>query len=357
MGDYDFDFEDIGSGAEAIRDTGAEVLGTGAGSNLTGYASWAPTTTGGGDGGGFWSNLWGGLKDFGAGAKGALVGAGSLASAALPIAGLGTSILGVMAARDAAQQLGRQSQRASAAQDVQLQSARQAQALAPKVEPLATKVEALAPKVEAFEPDFRRVAGEIGAIAPKQDLVASRLQTTAEPLTSFGTKLLEAASLGKIPEAEQAEIDNWARQAKMQVSDYFTRAGLGDSTMLIEQLKWIDQQAVAMKGSRLDAEKKLGISAQQIGAGVIGAQSDVYGAEGVTRGREADVLGRGADVLRGAAATYGGAANILGTEGNILAGAGAQAGSAAQAAERDEEMLAQLIAAAQQQIARLSASR
>ena len=110
--------------------------------------------------------------------------------------------------------------------------------------------------------------------------------------------------------------------------------------MLRDALDDLEMEALAMKGGRLDAAKKLGITSLEAGGRATGAESDVLSGAASTYTRAGDVLSR-------AGQTYG-------VGGNILGGAGQTAGSAAQSAASEEKMLADLIANVQRQIQALT---
>jgi hypothetical protein len=197
-------------------------------------------------------------SNVGSGLRNAIGTFGDIAKVALPIANIGTGIMGGIASSRAASAAADNAKTARRAADIQASS-------------------------------------------------AERAAAAAAPLTNFGEAQLKAATAGQIPEAEQAMIDEWVRGAKQQAMDYLARSGQGDSSTMQDWAAWIDKQAVAMKGSALGNAKASGVGALTAGAGA----------------------------LTGAAGAAGGAASSAGAQGG---------------------QLEQLIAAANQQLARLSAS-
>ena len=272
---------------------------------------------GDGGGGGFdWSKIGQGFKD-----------AGGIAKAVMPLLGLGTGIAGTVSSINAMKGAGKAAKTREEAIRTQMESAKRAQDLAPKVEPIAE--------------DLRALADPLTALVPRQTGVADRLRAdVATPLTAFGRSTLDLAERGELSPAEQAQIDKSLQAARAQLQDYFARAGLGDSQMLRDALDDLEMEALAMKGGRLDAAKKLGITSLEAGGRATGAESDVLSGAASTYTRAGDVLSR-------AGQTYG-------VGGNILGGAGQTAGGAAQSAASEEKMLADLIANVQRQIQALT---
>ena len=148
---------------------------------------------------------------------------------------------------------------------------------------------------------------KVAATAGKrQDEIARTAAAAAQPLTSYGKTQLDAATQGRVPDAERARIEEWKAAALHQVRDYLARAGLGDSEALLQWTNYIERQAKAMEAGAITQEAQLGISAS-------------------------------------------------GTAGNILAGAAGAEGQVAGRATQESASLDQLIAQSNQQLARLSA--
>lgn len=105
---------------------------------------------------------------------------------------------------------------------------------------------------------------------------AQQMQREAtQPLTQFGTKELQRAEAGQVDPAVQAQIDQWAQNAKLQAKQWFEHNKIGDSTMMESVLRDIDQKAVAMKAGNLQLMEQMGVGAlgQAAGAATQGAQT------------------------------------------------------------------------------------
>lgn len=114
----------------------------------------------------------------------------------------------------------------------------------------------------------------------RQEQIAGQAQTVAQPIAAFGQEELTKAGAGQIPTAIQAQIDLWLQGAKQKVQDYAARSGQGDSAQLVSWMNWLDQQAEAMKASALEREQALGIQAGGTAGGVLGAAAGAAGGAG-----------------------------------------------------------------------------
>lgn len=118
--------------------------------------------------------------------------------------------------------------------------------------------------------------------AAEQTRVARAGQQMAEralaPMTAFGEDAIARAQAGEIPEAQQAEIDQWAAAAKQQARDYLARAGQGDSSALRDWEDWIDARAVAMRNTALQGITSQGLDA--LGGAASGGTAIAQGATG-----------------------------------------------------------------------------
>ena len=139
----------------------------------------------------------------------------------------------------------------------------------------------------------------------RQAGIAKTAEAAAAPVRAFGEQELTQAAAGKIDPAIEKQIQLWVQGAKQKAQDYAARSGQGDSQQLVDWLNWIEQMGEAMRTQAIQGEQGLGITAE-------------------------------------------------GTAGNILGvGAGA-AGGAGAAAAGQQTSLAALIAAANQEIAKIS---
>lgn len=139
----------------------------------------------------------------------------------------------------------------------------------------------------------------------RQAGIAKEAQAAAGPVRAFGERQLGQAAAGKVDPAMEAQIAQWVQGAKQKAQDYAARSGQGDSQQLVEWLSWIDQMGEAMRMQALQGEQQLGLTAE-------------------------------------------------GTAANILGVAGGAAGGAGSAAAGQQGSIAQLIAAANQELAKLS---
>jgi len=189
----------------------------------------APAETGGG----FWSGLGDIAKTIYGPVKQGISGFADVAKATMPLLQLGTAITGAVGSTRAAGELAEQSKIA------------------------------------------RRTAGT-------QERMAEAAGEAAQPLTAFGTKQLDLAAAGQVPEAVEQQILLWTQAAKQKARDYAARAGQGDSKMLEDWEAWIDQQAVAMRTQAIEGEQALGLQGLTAAGGVYGGAAGAAGAAGGT---------------------------------------------------------------------------
>jgi len=86
----------------------------------------------------------------------------------------------------------------------------------------------------------------------------------------FARDQIARAESGQVTPAVQAQIDQWASGAKQQARDQAARTGQGDSTQLKQWEAWIDQQAMAMRASYLQQQEQMGLQGYNIAAGAYG---------------------------------------------------------------------------------------
>lgn len=137
--------------------------------------------------------------------------------------------------------------------------------------------------------------------AKQQSELSKQAAGVAAPLGQFSQEQLALASQGKIPPAVQATIENWRRAAKQQAADYAARSGQGSSSALASWNAWIDQQAQAMAASALESEQGLGIQAGGVAGNILGtAAGAAHGAGGTAAGNAGslqDLIGAANQVL------------------------------------------------------------
>ena len=115
--------------------------------------------------------------------------------------------------------------------------------------------------------------------AEMQERVAGEATAAAAPAREFARTEFERAAAGKIDPAIQARIDLWAQGAKQQAMDYLARAGLSDSSTAQSWLAWIDKQAEAMKAEALQGQQALALQATGTATGALAAAGGAAGAE------------------------------------------------------------------------------
>src|SRR3990167_5931817 len=172
-----------------------------------------------------------GAKTVGSGVKPAASALGDVAKAVLPVAQIGSGVMGIVAGQQAGKELSKQSEQVRRATTAQLDAAQQARGIAPEV--------------------------------------GSRIAT---PTAAFGAEKLAKAAAGEIPTASQGMIDEWKRGAKQRARDYLARIGQGESSSLVSWENWIDQQATAMADQSLRGEEALGLEAMRTAGGAYGTE-------------------------------------------------------------------------------------
>lgn len=343
--------------------------------------------------------VWGSAptKDMqGSGVSGFLSDLGSVAKTVMPLAQIGGGIASFLAQRDAMKQLdrtGRTTQQATGQQIASAQtaqrSAEQAQEIAPKVVDLAPRIEAVADSVrpvmeraQATGDEMRRVASDVDPLAQRAATLSSDLQRTGadtrsmtvDPVVTFAADRLARAQRGEIPPQIQAQIDRWKSGALQQARDYLARAGMGDSTAMLQMERTIDEQANAAAANFLMNEEKQALMAFDQARQGFATTGDLYSRAGAPLkdaagmyDTEASILGkslasdelalRGLDLealIRGrAGAAYGTAGNILAGAGAAASGAGQTAGGAARTTQNEQIQIEQLLAAINNALGRL----
>lgn len=142
--------------------------------------------------------------------------------------------------------------------------------------------------------------------ADTQERLAGQAEAAAAPVSAYSADRLGMAQRGEVPPAVQAEIDQWLQQARQRWYDYLARSGQGDSQARVQIDAYLDQQAAAFKSQYLRDLEQAGV-------------------------------------------------NAAGTAGGILAGAANTNARVGAGAAQQQGGLAQLIAAANQQLAQMAA--
>lgn len=348
----------------------------------------------GSGGGGFWSNFFKTGKDV-------LGGVGDVAKSVLPFASLGTGIMGAINSRELMSQIAKQQPITQRAQEAQIKSAEQGQALAPRAAAVAPEIKALAPRfgelstqVQAVAPEFaslsartRAAADDLGDTAasiktmqaPKFGDLASRLDKgVASPEIDYGNKLLAMASAGSLMEADKARLDDWERRQIADAEGYLSRSGQGDSTARETMIGDIRAKRAAAESEILSGYRSQALQYLQAGGGTLTSgvggltaqQVQTMMASGQVTMQELQALAQSGQlsqqviqtlVQAGAltaeqAAVLGASVAPLTAAGGILAGSAGAASAAAASSQASEKTLEELIAGLQQQLG-LSAGR
>lgn len=187
-----------------------------------------PVTPSSEGGGGSW---WNNFSDFAGQLGSGLSSFGNFAKGLLPIAGLGTGILGAIN---------------------QFQAG-----------------DALADQTKIAE----------GA-AKRSDQISRTAEGAASPLVDFSKTALQRYESGQVSPAITAQVEQWTRAAKQAAMDYAARSGQGSSSQLRQWLAWIDQQAQAMLAAAIEHQAELGIQAGSTAGGILGGAAGAAGQAG-----------------------------------------------------------------------------
>lgn len=94
-------------------------------------------------------------------------------------------------------------------------------------------------------------------------------QTAAAPAVEFGTEQLKSAQAGQLPAPMEAAVQQWTQQAKAAIRAQYAQMGLGNSSDIATAEANIDLMGEAMKGQLLQSQEQIGL--QGIGQGVSAA--------------------------------------------------------------------------------------
>ncbi len=79
-----------------------------------------------------------------------------------------------------------------------------------------------------------------------------QLTTAAAPAVAAGGTLTDAGSRalmgGALPPEMEAQVQQWKEKQIAQINDQLSRMGIGDSTMRAQYLAWVDEQEKIMRG-------------------------------------------------------------------------------------------------------------
>jgi hypothetical protein len=207
-----------GGGAPSVDAGGSAWLGDFAagspGGNLPSTFTTAPGREGGG---GFWSGLQAAGKGFGDVAKGVL-----------PFAQVGTAAMTGITGYQAAQQAAKQAKISEQGQQ-------------------------------------------------RQNEISAAAQAQAAPLSQFSTQKLQQAQGGQLDPAQEAQIQEWVRAAKIKARNYAAKSGQSSSSMLAQWEAWIDRQGLAFRSAALDAAERTAIAAAGQAGNLLGVGGQVAG--------------------------------------------------------------------------------
>lgn len=87
----------------------------------------------------------------------------------------------------------------------------------------------------------------------------------AAPAVAAGTEQLAESRAGKLPPPMEAAVAQWVQQAKADMRARYAQMGLGNSSDLQGEEAKIDQMALAMKAQLLQSQQGLSLEALQTG--------------------------------------------------------------------------------------------
>jgi len=90
-------------------------------------------------------------------------------------------------------------------------------------------------------------------------------QAAASPAVAAGTEQLAESRAGKLPAPMEAAVEQWKQQAKADVQGRFASMGLGNSSDIQHELARIDLMGESMKAQLLQGQQGLALEALQTG--------------------------------------------------------------------------------------------
>lgn len=131
------------------------------------------------------------------------------------------------------------------------------------------------------------------AASKRQDQISATAQQQAQPLSNFANEQLARAGAGQIQPAIQSQIDEWVRAAKAKANAYAAGSGQGNSSQLTSWLSWIDRQGQAMRAAAIDAQQGRAIQAAGQAGNLLAVGGNVAGqsaANAIAQGSGIDQL-------------------------------------------------------------------
>jgi hypothetical protein len=120
-----------------------------------------------------------------------------------------------------------------------------------------------------------RMASQMNEQAKRIKQGQDAARAAAAPAIAAGTADVNRAQAGKLQPAMEASIAQWVEKAKADVQARFAQMGLGNSSQIQSALAQIDQAALAMRGQLLQGEQAGGITALQTGVSAGRAEAEV----------------------------------------------------------------------------------
>ena len=125
-----------------------------------------------------------------------------------------------------------------------------------------------------------RQTGVAESAEKRQASIAKEAQASAGPVRAFGERQLAQAAAGKLDPAMESQIALWVQGAKQKAQDYAARSGQGDSKQLVDWLNWIDQMGEAMRMQAIQGEQQIGLTAEGTAGGLRRAGAGAAGGAG-----------------------------------------------------------------------------
>jgi hypothetical protein len=114
----------------------------------------------------------------------------------------------------------------------------------------------------------------------RQSGIAKEAQAAAGPVRAFGQQQLTQAAAGQIDPAIEKQIQLWIQGAKQKAQDFAARSGQGDSQQLVDWLSWIESMGQAMRAQAIQGEQGLGLQAEGTAANILGVGAGAAGGAG-----------------------------------------------------------------------------
>ena len=111
-----------------------------------------------------------------------------------------------------------------------------------------------------------RTANMAARAEKRQEQAQKSADAAAAPAVDFGRTQLAAASAGKLPAAMEASLEEWKMKAKADMRSKYAGMGQGNSTSLQSEEQKIDLMAESIRAQLLGGVSSQGLDALRIGA-------------------------------------------------------------------------------------------